>query len=283
VTPARTRPLAAATLREAVRERYARIAAGVATEEEDSDDCCGGSCRRDSPCCGPPAANGSASRDPQTVAQGLGYSAVELEHLPEGANLGLGCGNPTGIASLRPGEFVLDLGSGAGVDCFLASKKVGRGGRVIGVDMTPAMVEKARANARLGSYRNVEFRLGEIEHLPLADRCVDVVVSNCVINLSPEKESVYREAYRTLKPGGRLAISDVVTSGPISAAQRGDPVNWAGCSSGAMEVRALRRLLRRIGFSEVRIDRPGRNGTLPMRRDPASAGTWSAYITGTKE
>jgi len=279
VTNRRPAPHAPAVLRGAVRDRYSRIAAGASTGGRDFTGCCGGARPAGSPCCGPGGCGDSA---PRTRAQGVGYSAKDLGGVPVGANLGLGCGHPTGLASLRPGEVVLDLGSGAGIDCFLASKQVGSRGRVIGVDMTPAMVERARANARAGPYRNVDFRLGEIEHLPVADRSVDVVVSNCVINLSPEKGRVYREAYRALKPGGRLAISDVVASGSTPGPRRVDPERWASCSSGAMGVAALRRLLRRIGFTEVRIDPPGRNGTLPMARDPAGAGTWSAYISATK-
>ena len=173
--------------------------------------------------------------------------------MPKGAYLGLGCGNPTGLLALGAGQVVLDLGSGAGVDCFLAAKKVGRTGRVIGVDMTPEMVSKSRTLAAQGGYRNVEFRLGEIEHLPVADASVDVVLSNCVINLAPGKSAVYAEAFRVLRPGGQLAVSDVVATRRIAARYRNDPEKWASCSSGALAPRSIRSMLRHVGFREVRI------------------------------
>jgi ubiquinone/menaquinone biosynthesis C-methylase UbiE len=188
------------------------------------------------------------------VAKAVGYSDAELATLPDGANMGLSCGNPGAIAALKPGEVVLDLGSGGGFDVFLAAQKVGPKGRVIGVDMTPEMLGKARKNA--GDFRkrtkleNVEFRLGEIEHLPVADASVDVVISNCVINLSPEKEQVYREAFRVLKAGGRLAISDVVAIKPIPAGVRNDFEKHSGCVAGALQVRALEGILRAAGFRE---------------------------------
>ena len=219
-------------LRAEVRDRYGKIAAGGG--------CCGGSSSPD--CCG----------TPDTLVQ-LGYSAEELEGLPEGANLGLGCGNPTALGSLRPGEVVLDLGSGAGIDCFLAAKKVGAFGRVIGVDMTPEMVAKARANARTSGATNLEFRLGEIEHLPVADHSVDVVISNCVLNLVPDKGAVYRDAFRVLRPGGRLAISDVVATRPITAEERADPSRWSSCSSGALEAREVESNLRAAGFEGIEV------------------------------
>jgi arsenite methyltransferase len=171
--------------------------------------------------------------------------------LPNGANLGLGCGNPTGIASLQPGESVLDLGSGAGVDCFIAANKVGPAGLAIGVDMTPEMVAKARENARKAGVPNVEFRLGELEHLPVEDRSVDVVVSNCVINLVPDKARVYQEAFRVLRPGGRLAIADMLATRPISDAARHDPHLWSGCSSGALTRDETIRALGAAGFADI--------------------------------
>jgi ubiquinone/menaquinone biosynthesis C-methylase UbiE len=176
-----------------------------------------------------------------------------LSQLPEGSDLGLGCGNPSAIAALKPGEVVLDLGSGGGIDCFLAAQRVGRSGRVIGVDMTPEMIRKARDNAEKSNFANVEFRLGEIEHLPLADRSVDVVISNCVINLAPDKRPVYQEAFRVLKSGGRLAISDIVALKPLPEQVREDALLWSQCAAGAMEMRELETLLAETGFKEIKI------------------------------
>lgn len=176
--------------------------------------------------------------------------------VPGGANMGLGCGNPQAIAALRPGETVLDLGSGGGFDCFLAARQVGDTGRVIGVDMTPEMITKARENARKGAYGNVEFRLGEIEHLPVADASVDVLISNCVINLSPDKAAVYRDAFRVLKPGGRIAVSDVVrtTESELPEAIRTDLDLLGGCVAGAASPGEVEGMLRDAGFEDIRID-----------------------------
>lgn len=218
-------------LRDQVRERYA----GIARND-------GGCCLPSAPCCGD-----------SEYSQKLGYSAVELASLPEGAELGLGCGNPTAIAALAPGEVVLDLGSGAGVDCFLAARAVGEAGRVIGVDMTAEMVSRARNNALKGDYANVEFRLGEIEHLPVADKSVDVILSNCVINLSTDKPQVLREAYRVLKPGGRLAVSDIVALRPLPEAIREDVSHYTGCVAGAARVDELEQILEQIGFESIRV------------------------------
>ncbi len=214
-------------VRTAVREVYAKAATGAPAPG----------------CCGP---SPSASLR-------LGYTPEDLVLVPEGANLGLGCGNPQAIAALRPGETVLDLGSGAGFDAFLAAKQVGPTGRVVGVDMTPEMVTKARGNAeRLGS-RNVEFRLGEIEHLPLADSTVDVILSNCVINLSPDKDAVFREAFRVLRPGGRVAISDMVATAPVPDTVKARVDALTGCVAGAAGVEELAESLRAAGFAEIRI------------------------------
>jgi len=223
-------------IRQVVRERYAGVA-------QDSDrGCCGSSF-----CCDTPKI------DAQGMSQAMGYSAAEVLAVPEGANLGLGCGNPQAIAALKPGETVLDLGSGAGFDAFLAARQVGDTGRVIGVDMTPAMLIKARANAEQGGYRNTEFRLGEIEHLPVADATVDVILSNCVINLSPDKPQVFAEAYRVLKPGGRLAISDVVALGELPEHLRQDQALYAGCVGGAVSIPELTAMLESNGFTDIRI------------------------------
>lgn len=218
-------------VREAVRERYGRIAET------------GAGCGCGTGCCGADPAS--------TVA--LGYAATDVEGAPEGANLGLGCGNPQAIAALRPGEDVLDLGSGGGFDCFLAARQVAPSGRVIGVDMTPEMVTRARAAARSVDARNVEFRLGEIEHLPLADGSVDVVLSNCVVNLSPDKPAVFRETFRVLRPGGRIALSDVVATAPLPAAIAGGLAAHVACIAGAAQVEDVRRWLREAGFVEVTV------------------------------
>ena len=184
----------------------------------------------------------------------LGYTPDQTTAVPEGADLGLGCGNPTAIAALRPGQTVLDLGAGGGFDCFIAAHQVGATGRVIGVDMTADMVTLARANARKVEATNVEFRLGEIEHLPVADASVDVILSNCVINLSPDKPAVFAEAFRVLAPDGRLAISDVVATGPIPRELQHEVAALAGCVAGAAPIDELRAMLAAAGFVDVRVE-----------------------------
>jgi arsenite methyltransferase len=221
-------------VRATVRATYSQIA--------ESDDAA--SCGTGSSCCAP-------SAPAQIDSTALGYSPDELSAVPAGADLGLGCGNPGAIAALQPGETVLDLGSGAGFDAFRAAHAVGPEGRVIGVDMTPAMVSKACANAERSGYDNVEFRLGEIEHLPVADATVDVIISNCVINLSPDKAAVFREAYRVLRPGGRLAISDVVAPAGLPAEIANDMTLYSGCMAGASPVSDLHATLLAAGFDDV--------------------------------
>jgi len=218
-------------IRAQVREHYGSVARS------------GGSCAPG--CCGATTSPDYATR--------LGYSADEQAAAPEGADLGLGCGNPTAIAGLRPGETVLDLGAGAGFDCFLAARQVGPTGRVIGVDMTADMVARARDNARKVSASNVEFRLGEIEHLPVADATVDVILSNCVVNLAPDKRAVFTEAFRVLKPGGRLAIADVVAVAPIPDELRADVLALTGCIAGAAPVDQMRADLAAAGFTDVAV------------------------------
>ena len=222
-------------VRQHIRARYAGIAKS------------GGSCGCASSCCQP-----DTLLNPNASAQ-IGYSKEELAAVPEGANLGLGCGNPQAIAALKLGETVVDLGCGGGFDCFLAARRVGKKGQVIGVDMTPEMIQKARENAAKGKVRNVDFRLGEIEHLPVADAAADVILSNCVINLSPDKPQVYAEAARVLKPGGRLAISDVVAVAPIPARVKKNLQAHSGCIAGSATVPATERMLKMAGFSKIRI------------------------------
>jgi arsenite methyltransferase len=229
-------------IRNAVRERYGDIA----REGNAARDCGPSSC-----CEGTEAAAHVENYDEQS--SNMGYSMEELACAPEGANMGLGCGNPQAIAALKPGETVLDLGSGAGFDCFLASKQVGSTGRVIGVDMTPDMISKARENTRKGSYANVEFRLGEIEHLPVANATIDVIISNCVINLSTDKPSVFHEAYRVLKFDGRLAISDVVATAKLPTDIRNDLALYSACVAGAVFITDLESMLADIGFADIQI------------------------------
>jgi SAM-dependent methyltransferase len=232
--------LDADTLRNQVRTDYAKVANASDT---------GGGCGVESSCCG--VSDDAAIN--ALISTRLGYSAEDLSAVPDGADMGLGCGNPRAIAALQAGEVVVDLGSGGGFDCFLAAREVGDAGRVIGVDMTPDMLSKARANAVRGKYSNVEFRLGEIEHLPLADNSVDVIISNCVINLSPDKPQVFRDALRILKPGGRLAVSDVVATVELPEAMRNDPQLVSGCMGNASLVEDLETMMRDAGFVDVRI------------------------------
>ena len=222
-------------IKKVVREGYAKIA-------EQGSSCCGSV----NSCCG-------GIDVAQDISRKIGYTEEELKNAPEGANLGLGCGNPVALASLKEGETVLDLGSGAGFDSFLAAKKVGDKGRVIGVDMTPEMIKKAKENAKKGNYRNVEFRLGEIENLPLADASVDVIISNCVINLSPDKERVFRESFRVLTLGGRLMISDIVLLRELPDYIRKSIEAYIGCLSGAIMKDKYIAMIKKAGFQNVKV------------------------------
>jgi len=204
-------------------------------------------------CCGPASSCCGSVDLAQDISRKIGYSEEELKVAPEGANLGLGCGNPVALASLREGETVLDLGSGAGFDCFLAANRVGEKGKVIGVDMTSEMIEKAKENARKGSYENVEFRLGEIEKLPVLDNSIDAVISNCVINLSPDKAKVFQEAFRILKPGGRLMISDIVLLKELPASIKESVEAYVGCLSGAIMKDEYMEKIKAAGFQDVQV------------------------------
>lgn len=239
-------------IRNIVRENYAKVARNPGSSCGCGSSCCGEELPVvEAPCCGTPS--GAVEERPVQDSRRMGYSDEDLSNVPSGADMGLGCGNPQAIAALQTGETVLDLGSGGGFDCFLAANQVGPTGQVIGVDMTPEMLSKARENARKAGYTNVEFRLGEIEHLPVADASVDVILSNCVINLSPNKISVYGEAFRVLKPGGRLAISDMVSTAEIPDDLKKDLDNYCGCITGAMGVNDLEQILAEVGFFNIRI------------------------------
>jgi arsenite methyltransferase len=222
-------------IKTAVRKGYGKIAQNA-----------GSCCFPTISCCGPEQAV-------DKISKGIGYRPEDLAAVPEGANLGLGCGNPIALASLKEGETVIDLGSGAGFDCFLAGNAVGKSGRVIGVDMTPEMLDKARENALKGGYVQVEFRLGEIENLPVADNTGDIIISNCVINLSPDKERVFAEAFRVLKPGGRLMVSDIVLLGELPTAVKDSIAAYVGCIGGAVKKKGYLEAIDAAGFKDVRI------------------------------
>lgn len=225
-------------IRSAVRENYGKVAGSIFA----------GGCCQGSSCCGTPK-----DLSAEEISMALGYSGEDVATVPEGANMGLGCGNPQAIACLKSGETVLDLGSGGGFDCFLAARAVGKTGQVIGVDMTPEMITKSRGNAQKTGFENVEFRLGELENLPVADGIVDVILSNCVINLSPEKQRVFNEAFRVLKPGGRLAISDVVQTAEMPEHIKKDMSMHTACIAGASPIPELESMLGKAGFGSIRI------------------------------
>jgi arsenite methyltransferase len=246
-------------IRQTVRAGYGKIV------KEAGSSCCGpkDNANKTQGCC-----NTNTTAQARESSKSVGYSDEEMDSVPDGANLGLGCGNPLALASLREGETVLDLGSGAGFDCFLAANKVGLKGRVIGVDMTPEMLEKARDNAKKNNYTNVEFRMGEIENLPLADNSVDVITSNCVINLSVDKPRVFREAYRVLKPGGRLMVSDIVVTRELPDIVRKSVQAYIGCVAGASLESEYLGAIEAAGFQEVRVKDTSRLDTSSMADDP---------------
>lgn len=227
-------------VRQNVRESYAKVA-----EASNDGACCG----EVASCCG--VSDDDAINT--LISTRLGYSEADLDIVPEGADMGLGCGNPRAIASLQEGETVVDLGSGGGFDAFLSAREVGESGKVIGVDMTPTMISKARKNAEKGGFSQVEFRLGEIEHLPIADNTADIIISNCVINLSPHKQQVFDDAFRVLKSGGRLAISDVVASAEMPEDMKNDPILHAGCMAGAELIDNIKTMLEKSGFTHITI------------------------------
>lgn len=256
-----------AEIKKVVRDGYARIAV-----QEGS--CCAPAPEKTSGCCGPESSA-------VTISKTIGYSDKDLNEVPEGANLGLGCGNPVALASLREGETVLDLGSGAGFDCFLAANQVGEHGKVIGIDMTAEMLEKARANAKKGNYSNVEFRLGEIENLPVADNEADIVISNCVINLSVDKKRVFREAYRALKPGGRMMVSDIVLTKELPDFIKNAAAAYVGCISGALLKDEYLNAIKEAGFDNVKIIEEASFSIDCMENDPAAqAINKSEQVTG---
>jgi arsenite methyltransferase len=228
-------------IKKTVRESYAVIATQNGSCCDAGNSCCDAA----NSCCG--------SNDVLVASKAIGYSDTDLNSVPEGANLGLGCGNPVAIASLREGEVVLDLGSGGGFDCFLSANAVGRSGKVIGIDMTPEMISLAGENAEKGGYENVEFRLGEIEDLPVDDAAVDIIISNCVINLSPEKRKVFEEAFRVLKPGGRIMVSDIVLLGELPETVRDSVDAYVSCIAGAVSKDEYIAHIQKAGFKDIRI------------------------------
>jgi arsenite methyltransferase len=268
-------------IRKMVQEGYARIVKSTGKNSDSpkkmSISCCGPAtpAKVETGCCGaapapkePVSCCGPSPTPAREVSKGLGYSEDELDAIPDSANLGVGCGNPTAIATLNPGETVLDLGSGAGIDVFLAAQKVGPSGKAIGVDMTPDMLEAARKNAEKGGFSNVEFREGTIEALPVEDGSVDAIISNCVINLSPEKHKVFEEAYRVLRPGGRLMVSDIVLEQPLPQAILDNLDAYIGCVGGASVKSEYLRLIEEAGFAEISIEKEQGFGEMFIEEDP---------------
>ena len=276
-------------IKESVRESYAKVAkaGGVSIKSSMAASCCGPSdtsadTNVAASCCGGPEVT------PEQMSAVMGYSNEEIASVIDGANMGLGCGNPVALASLKTGETVVDLGSGGGFDCFLAVKQVGQSGQVIGVDMTPEMISKARKNADKTGTKNVEFRLGEIEHLPVADNSTDLIMSNCVINLSPDKPRVYREAYRILKPGGRLSISDVLATATLPDEIQKNLALVAACVGGAETFDDTEKILKKVGFQNIKITANDNSRELIREWDPDKSENAvdyvvSAYIEAVKQ
>ena len=239
-------------IKKVVREGYGKIA------------------QKDLSCCAPANSCCGSTDVVQGISKEIGYSDEELKVVPEGSNLGLGCGNPVALASLKEGEVVLDLGSGAGFDCFLAANQVGKTGKVIGVDMTPEMLDRARENARKGNYENVEFRLGEIENLPVADDSADIIISNCVINLSPDKRRVFQEAFRVLRPGGRLMVSDIVLMKELPEEVKNSVTAYIGCLAGAVTKKEYLDAIQSAGFQGTKILDEARPSAELLANDPSA-------------
>ena len=266
-------------IKEAVRESYGNVAkaGSVSIGNSPTASCCGpsdGSAKTNAAasCCGGPEVT------PEQMSTVMGYSKEDIVGVIEGANMGLGCGNPVALASLKPGETVVDLGSGGGFDCFLAAKQVGKAGQVIGVDMTPEMITKARINTEKMATKNVEFRLGEIEYLPVADNSADLIMSNCVINLSPDKLSVYREAYRILKPGGRLSISDVLATAKLPDEVQKNLALVAACVGGAATIEDTEKILKEAGFQNIKIKAHDNSRNLIREWDPDKSENAVDYV-----
>jgi arsenite methyltransferase len=277
-------------IRQAVRKTYGNVAkaATAVSETGQAASCCGPSDNLTEANPGSSCGCSGPGLSLEQMSAAIGYTKADVDSVPEGSNMGLGCGNPVALASLKSGETVVDLGSGGGFDCFLAAKQVGETGRVIGVDMTPEMVSKARKNSERMGTGNVEFRLGEIEHLPVGDNSADIIMSNCVVNLSPDKLSVYRDAYRVLKPGGRLAISDVLATAPLPEEFQKDLALLAACVGGAETIDDTEQLLKEAGFQDISIKPNDNSRELLKEWDPnksKNAGDYvvSAYIEAVKQ